>query len=220
MWLGDDGDMNLANVIVIDDDAFVRGSLTAGLRAFGINVVGTGQNFATALELCQTEKVDVAILDLDLGAGPTGIDIGNSLRKKFDSIGLILLTSYTNPKIADPNMPALAKGTRFISKSNLDNFQLLVNEIFSARVKPLSNSNKAFGKNLLSPVQLEVLKKVAEGLSTSEIARQRGVSQKAIEGLIAKIHKELRLEKSKSLNQRVQLTRAYFKLSGKNPPGA
>jgi DNA-binding NarL/FixJ family response regulator len=72
----------------------------------------------------------------------------------------------------------------------------------------------------LTAIQLEVLKLVAQGLSTEEIASNRGVSVKAIESSIAKIQKIAGLNKSKSLNQRVQLARFYFLLSGKKPPGA
>jgi len=212
--------MNLANVIIIDDDAFVRSSLTAALKSYGISVIGVGQNFSQAKQFCEQAKVDVAIVDLDLGPGPSGVQICHSLRQKFSHLGLILLTSYTDPKIADPNLPSLPRGTRFLSKSNLSNFQVLINEILAAKAKPLAKSIPLINKSQLTLTQLEVLKMLAEGLSSTEIAIRRMVTVKAIEGVIAKIHKELGLEKSKSFNQRVQLTRAYFKLSGKNPPGA
>ena len=212
--------MNFANVVVIDDDSFVRSSLTAGLKSYGIEVVGSGQNFFSAMEACNKFKVDVAIVDLDLGPGPSGVDICHSLRKKMPNIGLVLLTSYTDPKIADPKMPNLPKGTRFLSKSNLTEFQILVNEVLAAKVKPLAATKRIADSNVLTDVQLQVLKLVAEGYSTSEIADRRAVSVKAVEGIISKIHQELGLEKAKRLNQRVQLTRAYFKLSGKKPPGA
>ena len=212
--------MSFANVIVIDDDAFVRSSLTAGLKNYGIDVVGSGQNFQTALDLFKKHQVDVAIVDLDLGPGPNGVDICHSLRKNFPAIGLLLLTSYTDPKIADPNMPNLPRGTRFLSKNNLTDFQILVNEILAAKIKPLAKTQRSSDKHILTAVQLQVLKMVAEGLSSQEIAEQRNVSVKAIEGIISKIHQVLGLEKAKRFNQRVQLTRAYFKLSGRKPPGA
>jgi DNA-binding NarL/FixJ family response regulator len=211
--------MKLADVIAIDDDAFVRSSLAAGLKAYGVNVVGTGQTFASAFEFCTSYKVDVAIVDLDLGQGPSGFDICQSLRKHFPDLGLILLTSYTNLQIADPNMPILPKGTRFLTKSNLNDFQILINEILSVKRKPLSTNKRISNKGTLTSTQIEVLRMLAEGLSTNEIATRRGVSSKAIEGMIAKIHHVLNLEKSRTLNQRVQLARAYFKLSGKSLPG-
>jgi DNA-binding NarL/FixJ family response regulator len=218
--LREDARVNIANAIVIDDDAFVRSSLTAGFRPFGIHVVGTAENFAGAIEICLNKSIDVAIVDFDLGPGPNGVDICYSLRKHFPAIGLVLLTSYRNPKIADPYMLPLPKGTRFISKTDLGDFQILVNEVIAAKTKPISKTFRFTEKSALTSVQLEVLRLVSEGLSSSEIAERRQVSVKAIEGVISKIHSTLKLEKSKSLNQRIQLARAFFKLSGRKPPGA
>jgi DNA-binding NarL/FixJ family response regulator len=212
--------MSLAHVVIIDDDPFVRSSLSAGFKGFGINVVGSGQNFSQAIEFCRNNKVEVIVIDLDLGPGPNGVDISHSIRKEFPQIGLVLLTSYTDPKMADPNMPQLPKGMRFISKSNLVDFQSLINEVLIAKIKPLKSVINIKSKQMLTDAQLEVLKLVSSGLSTQEIASRRGVSEKAIEGLIAKIHSQLGLEKNRSFNQRVQLTRAYLKLTGKQPPSA
>ena len=212
--------MILAKVILIDDDLFVRTSLTAGLKSFNIKVVKSVANYSDALEEIKREPIDVAIVDLDLGPGPSGIDICNSLRNQFPTLGLIMLTSYTDPKISQPTGPSLPKGCRFLSKSKLSEFELLVNEILSAKANPLSAISRKTKNQVLTDTQLEVLKMVAEGLSSHEIAERRGVSVKSIEGIISKIHSALKLEKSKSLNQRVQLARAYFNLSGKKPPGA
>ena len=210
--------MALSNVVIIDDDAFVRSSLTAGLRGYGFNVVGSGKTFSAALELCQNNQVDVAIIDFDLGEGPNGFDICLALRKQFPTIGLVLLTSYTDLNYAEPDLPPLPKGTKFLTKSNLSDFQLLTHEILSAKHKPFTPAKNQRNRSILTITQIEVLRLISEGFSTNEIAKRRGVSEKAIEGIIAKIHIVLGLEKSKSLNQRVQLTRAFFKLSGKNLP--
>jgi DNA-binding NarL/FixJ family response regulator len=60
---------------------------------------------------------------------------------------------------------------------------------------------------------------VSAGLSSSQIAENRGVSVKAVEATISKIHSILGISKSKSLNKRVQIARKYFALAGKKPPG-
>ncbi|MEY3387639.1 MAG: hypothetical protein RI944_412 [Actinomycetota bacterium] len=212
--------MHIAEVVVIDDDIFVGSSLTAGFKSYGIKVSGTAKTYSQAIEICKNNSIEVAVVDLDLGPGPNGIDICFSLRNNYPNIGLVLLTSYRDPKIADPNLRSFPKGTRYVSKSNLSDFQILVNEVISAKINPLKKTFKLVGKSQLTHVQLEVLKMISEGLSTSEIARRRNVSEKAIEGTISTIQKVFKLEKNKTNNQRVQLARAYFKLSGKKPPGA
>jgi DNA-binding NarL/FixJ family response regulator len=213
--------MELASVVLIDDDLFTRTTLTAALAGSGINVLSVAENGSIGLEAVKNLNPDVVIADLDLGPGPSGIDICHAIRMTKPSIGLILLTSFTDPRIHDPANSSLPRGCRFVSKSELQDIKVLVQEILIARNKPLQGSQlKKARENLLSDTQIEVLIAVSQGLSTAEIASQRGVTEKAIEGMIAKIHSTLGISRSKSLNQRVQLARSYFKLSGKKPPGA
>ena len=97
----------------------------------------------------------------------------------------------------------------------------MLEEIIIARNKPFAAAKPRKATDYkLTDIQLEVLIAVAQGLSTSEIAANRGVSEKAIEGIIAKTHSALGISKSKSINQRVQLARTYFQLTGKMPPNA
>jgi DNA-binding NarL/FixJ family response regulator len=213
--------MDLASVLLIDDDLFTRTALSAALSARGINVLAVTNTAADALEKLKTLDPEVAIVDLDLGPGPSGIDICHALRAFKPNLGLILLTSYTDPRIHDPSNSQLPKGCRFISKSELDDFKVLLEEIIIARNKPFAAPKpRKASDHKLTDVQLEVLIAVAQGLSSTEIAASRGVSVKAIEGIIAKTHSALGISKSKSINQRVQLARAYFQLTGKTPPNA
>jgi DNA-binding NarL/FixJ family response regulator len=213
--------MGLASVLLVDDDMFTRTTLSAALSARGITVVASTDNAESALEKLASLNPDVAIVDLDLGPGPSGIDICHALRAHKPNLGLILLTSYTDPRIHDPSNSQLPKGCRFISKSELSDFRVLVEEIIIARNKPFAPAKlRKATDHKLTDVQLEVLIAVAQGLSSAEIATNRGVSVKAIEGIIAKTHIALGINKSKSINLRVQLARAYFELTGTVPPNA
>lgn len=207
--------------IVIDDDPFVRSTLTAGLAHYGIQVKASFDNGSQVSEMIKSENIEVVIVDLDLGPGPSGIDISNSIRSVNPSIGLVMLTSFQDPRIFDPAAPTLPKGTKFISKSELSDFRILVDAVFAAKAKPLVPMKRGeTPKNPLTGNQLDVLKMVAQGLSSQEIADIKGVSLKAIEGTISKIQSLVGIRKSKSLNQRVQLARIYYMMSGKKPPGA
>jgi DNA-binding NarL/FixJ family response regulator len=213
--------MGLASVLLVDDDMFTRTTLSAALSAGGINVVAATDSAAGALENLLSLDPDVAIVDLDLGPGPSGIDICHALRSQKPNLGLILLTSYTDPRIHDPSNSQLPKGCRFVSKSELSDFKFLIEEIIIARNKPFAPAKlRKVNDHRLTDVQLEVLIGVAQGLSSAEIATNRGVSVKAIEGIIAKTHVALGINKSKSINLRVQLARSYFELTGKMPPNA
>ena len=213
--------MALVNALVIDDDQFVRSTLTAGLANFNIQVIEAVASASQALSAIRNSSIEVAIVDLDLGPGPSGIDICNSLRREVPNIGLVILTSYHDPRVFDPLGPSLPKGCRFISKSDLTDFRLLVDAVLAARAKPLASLRQTSKtSSLLTSTQMDVLKLIAQGLSSAEIAKARNVSVKAVEGTISKIQKSIGIKKNKSFNQRVQLARAYFSLSGKKPPGA
>ena len=62
--------------------------------------------------------------------------------------------------------------------------------------------------------QLETMKLIAEGLSNSEIAKVRGVSEKSIEQIISRLAAHLDLPKGAQSNMRVQISKMYFRLTG------
>ena len=54
-------------VLIVDDDAFTRVTLTSTLRAFNCNIVGDAATAAAAIQAAQLEEPEIAVLDLDLG---------------------------------------------------------------------------------------------------------------------------------------------------------
>jgi DNA-binding NarL/FixJ family response regulator len=213
--------MKLGRILIVEDDPFVQMTLAQALESANFEIVARVANPTDALNAARRENVEVAILDLDLGPGASGIDVAHALRQNNERIGLILLTSYTDPRISDPNSRGLPKGTIFLTKSRITDIHDLSAAILQVKLWPVeSKRNTSTTRSHLTEVQIEVLKLLAEGLATSEIAERQGVSDKAIEATITRLHNLLGLEKNKKLNPRVQLARAYFALSGKKAPGA
>jgi DNA-binding NarL/FixJ family response regulator len=66
----------------------------------------------------------------------------------------------------------------------------------------------------LTDVQIETLRLVAHGLSNSEIARVRYVSEKSVEQIVARVAQHLGIAPDRSRNLRVVLTGEYFKWLG------
>jgi DNA-binding NarL/FixJ family response regulator len=213
--------MKQGRILIVEDDPFVQMTLAKALESANFDIVARVATATEAIHIAKSEQIDVAILDLDLGPGATGIDVAHALRKNNRNVGLILLTSYTDPRISDPNSRALPIGTIFLTKSRLTQIQELITAILQAKVWPLDSKRSAMPeRSHLTQVQIDVLRLLAEGATTSEIALQQGVSQKAVEATITRLHNLLGLSKNNKLNPRVQLVRAYFALSGKKPPGA
>lgn len=211
----------LASVLLVEDDVFTRSTLSAALVGANFEVKAQVGKASDAIDAVKRFSIDVAIIDLDLGAGATGIDIAIALREHNPIIGIIILTSYTDPRVMNPHSRVLPKGSKFLTKSNLTDFAPLVRTILELKALPLSGKTEKRSEKVdFTANQLIVLQSVAEGLTTKEIASRTGVSEKAVEGTISRLHSILDLPKDSSSNLRVQLARAYFALSGKKPPGA
>ena len=210
----------MASVLLVEDDVFSRSTLAAALLGANIEVKDQVAKASEAIRAVNKFSIDIAIIDLDLGPGANGIDIAIALRDINPRIGIIILTSYSDPRVANPNSLSLPKGSKFLTKSSLNDFGMLIKMILELKSQPVSNKNGSKIERVgFSENQLSVLQGVAEGLTTKEIATRAGVSEKAIEGTITRLHSMLDLPKKPFLNPRVQLARAYFHLSGKKPPG-
>jgi DNA-binding NarL/FixJ family response regulator len=68
----------------------------------------------------------------------------------------------------------------------------------------------------LTDLQIEVWREVSEGLSSSEIAARRKISEKAVEAILARIYTFLEIKREKSNNPRILLANSFKKFSGKN----
>ena len=79
-------------VLLVEDDSFTRSTLAAALERHGIVIAHALGSAREALALAALP--DVAVLDLDLGPGPTGIDLAVALRERAPAIGLVLLVAF------------------------------------------------------------------------------------------------------------------------------
>lgn len=208
--------MKLARVIVVEDDVFTRTTLASALAAHGVEVLLATDNAKAALDLIDKEKIDVALLDLDLGTGPTGIDIANAIRRKNENIGLIFLTSYSDPRLIGSNTPELPLGSRYLTKSEISNIQILINLIVQTKQYPLAKTNSFKAKKVdLTKQQIEIMRLIAAGFSSSKISEELEISEKTVESIISKINKNLGISKLDQKNIRVQLVNAYYSMTGK-----
>ena len=209
--------MALARVLLVEDEPFARTMLVTALRALGIDVLAACGSSSEALATARTLPVEVALLDLDLGPGPSGIDVAHALREREPGIGLVFLTSFTDPRIKDPRERALPPGSRYIVKSRLEDGEALRAVILDARRDPRRSMTAPSTHHGLTEQQVEVLRLIAAGRSNAEIAAERGVTEKAVERLVQRTLDALAVERT-SGNVRVLAARAYAELSGKPLP--
>lgn len=210
--------MKNARLLLVEDDQFTRATLGDALALHGFDIRA---RVATALDAIEAQRIhdpQAALLDLDLGVGATGIDVAIALREKNPRIGIVFLTTYKDPRLINSRIPGLPKGSIFLNKLEMNSTANIAIHISLAIVKPLEKRALPWVRSgplsSMSYTQIEILKDIAAGLSTSEIARNRGVSEQAIDKSIKRISKNLGIPKSTDSNLRVQIVRAYFENKG------
>lgn len=203
-------------VALVEDDSLLRSSLASALERHGIRVTGAFASAAGVADHVCEANPDAALLDLDLGPGPTGIDVARALRKVDPVIGLVLLTTYEDPRLKSSALPATPAGLQYLNKGRIDNIEEVARVLHAAARSPLAAPpmSRRPARVDLTPAQIDVLRMVAQGLSTQEIADRRGVTSKAVEHMLTKIYVRLDLPRDPSVNQRVQLANAYLTASG------
>lgn len=204
--------MAAPNVLLVEDDDLTRTSLALALRSLGVNVVGAVGTASSAMDVARKNTVDVVIADLHLGVGPTGIDVAHALRRENPFIGVVLLTTYADPRLLDPDLPMIPDGTLYLVKSSVRDPAVLADAVRASRQGRVTRAPALD----LTNQQIEVLRLIASGLSNAQIAAARGVSDKAIEQMVSRLIKRLQITDATGPNSRIQLTRAYLRLTG-NP---
>lgn len=209
--------MSLARVLVIEDDPFSRSLIASVLTSANFEVEPC-ESASSALAIIDTFEPRVCLIDVDLGPGPTGIDIAHAIRERLHSVGIVFLTSFKDYRLSRAGDLHLPKGSRYITKSSLNQPQRLLTELLSASLKPLSTDKSSQAKIPLTAHQIQTMRLVALGLTNQEIAIQLGSSEKAVEHVISRILQKIGVQRNQKLNPRVQLVQAYAELSGRPVP--
>jgi DNA-binding NarL/FixJ family response regulator len=207
----------MTSVIVVDDSEFARTLLAGSLSEAGLDVVSAVATAGEAVRAAKEHRPGSALLDLNLGPGPNGIDLAQALRRIDPAIGIVILTTYEDPRLLPVDVDSLPLGSVYLIKDSVSDIQVLVDAVDRSvdQVSRMRISDPPLSRNL-TDAQADVLRMIAEGLSNAEIARRRGVSERTVENTIGRIALRFGLQQSPDSNLRVKLVRAYLSLTAGN----
>ena len=83
-----------ARILIIEDEALVAMELRFVLEDLGHEVLGVAATAKAALDLVRENDVDLALVDIHLSDGPTGINLGRELGQEM---GVSVLFMTANP---------------------------------------------------------------------------------------------------------------------------
>jgi two-component system response regulator NreC len=193
-------------VLLVDDHAVLRAGLRLLLDAeVDIEVVGEAEDGRQALQLVQELNPDVVILDLTM-PGLGGLDTLRSLHKLSPACRVLVLTMHKDEGYL---RRALAAGAMGYVLKQADDQELLValravarDEIFvSPSLAPSLLSNlipQSLGKTippktLLSEREEQVIRLVAQGYTSQEVAEQLNLAGTTVETYRSRAMRKLEL---------------------------
>jgi RNA polymerase sigma factor (sigma-70 family) len=184
--------MNPIRVLIADDHALVR----AGIRALvekidGVVVVGEAGKGSEALELVIQLKPNLILLDITMPDG-NGFEVLDQVTKKHPEIKVIVLTVHEAGEYAIRALREGAAGYLPKSAASIEleqAIQTVVRGETYISPETAQNTLREYGRGAtkrdllatLSPRQREVLRLIAEGRTTKQIAQVLEISVKTVE---------------------------------------
>lgn len=218
--------MERRRVLVVEDDDFTRAMLVSALKLEGLEIAGDSATVRGGISVMEQLKPEIAIIDLHLGQGPTGLDLALSFRLRYPKLGIVLLTTFDDPRLLAPNLPEIPRGAVYMVKKDLVAISLLTKAIDQALRNVIDSDDESAVRlyrsslNAVSDSQVETMRLVALGLSNREIALRKGISEKSVEQSISRLSNQLEIKKDEHRNIRVQIARIYYRLTGANSESA
>lgn len=207
-------------ILVVEDNRFLLDIVTGSLNTSSFKAFGAG-TVSEAWQLFDEVDPDAVVLDIELGGGASGLDLGAEMMDKSPGIGVVFLTELAHPRIAKPEWTDLPPGASFLTKSRLTSLDDLVDALESVlsatpSAPPRHDKNDAAVWDDLSKAQIEVLGLIAQGMSNTEIARHRGTQVRAVEALISRTFDQLGVDSPGTDGNRRVLAARKFLLASRN----
>ena len=85
----------MLKILLVEDELIIAEDMTNMLERIGYEIVGSAIDFDEAIEILETEKPDLILLDVNLGGKKDGIHLAEEINRRF-GIPFIYTTSFTD----------------------------------------------------------------------------------------------------------------------------
>ncbi|PKM59918.1 MAG: DNA-binding response regulator [Firmicutes bacterium HGW-Firmicutes-4] len=202
-------------ILIVDDDRLVCASLKTIIEAQGdIEVIGMGHNGEEAIALYHQLKPDVLLMDIRMEV-MTGLEAAAVILDADKAARILFLTTFLDDEYIIKALKLGAKG--YIIKQNFESIvpslravqigQSVFGQDIVTKIPGLLNQldHREANSFDLSDKELELIDRVAQGLSNREIASSLYLSEGTVRNRISVILEKL------NLRDRTQLAIFYYK---------
>jgi DNA-binding NarL/FixJ family response regulator len=204
-------------IVVVEDEKMVASLLHDAFSQQGFDAV-IGHDALEARHLVETQDPDAALIDINLGSGPSGLQFGQWLHRTHPQVALIFLSRHVDPRSSGAEQWDVPPNATFLSKDRITNTAVLVDAVEMAlrQINPAARHDLEDRSQLaqLTAIQNEILHLAAQGLTNSAIAAKRGTSERTVEQRLQAVYETLGISISPDINPRVQAIRMFIEAGG------
>lgn len=204
------------NILLVDDDRLVCSSLKIILSSDSeFTIVGTGNNGKEGIELYQKLRPDILLMDIRMDV-MSGLDAGEGILREFPDAKILYLTTFLDDDYIIKALRIGAKG--YMLKQDYESIipalkavyagqNVYGNEIITKLPHLIGKANdeKSIEKYGFTEKELDIITKIADGLSNKEIAELMYLGEGTIRNNISIILEKL------NLRDRTQIAIFYYK---------
>jgi DNA-binding NarL/FixJ family response regulator len=205
-------------IAMVEDEDLFRELLQIALERYDhFSIVGSFSNAPEALKCIPTLEPNVVILDIDLGAGMNGVELGMTLQRSNPNLGVVLLSNHQDLEFVAA-LGSQLKRWSYLLKQSVRNLSVLVRALEgSAEGMVILDPELVAGmkpqRGVLSTLtkrQLDVLRLIAQGFSNAAIAQSLGIAVKTVDNLINGMYQTLDVVSHSAGHARVKAVLAYL----------
>ena len=202
------------SLLIVEDDALLRELVAGALESRGFRVT-TAATAADAMRAVHVMDPDGALVDIDLGEGPTGFDFADRLLQQYPHIAIVFLTNLPDPRFADRDPNGLPRGIAYLRKSAISDVDAIVATLDSA-LRGGNLTQHRHDRNPNRPLagltrrQIDVLRMVVDGKTNAQIADARGVTLKSVEATLQRAYLAIGIAPETNGNSRVLAARRFL----------
>ena len=205
--------MEKIRIVLVDDHPIVR----QGLRQMisiddSLEIVGEAGDGEEALILIETEKPDVAVVDIDMPR-MDGFSLSRELRRRAIDVEIIFLTMHSEEEIFQEAIDLGAKGY-VLKDSAVNDITASIKSVATGKPfispalsihllnlsrSPVEPSKQQKALDSLSPMERKILKLIAEDNTSRDIGDQLFISYRTVETHRSNICRKLDLRGSLAL---------------------
>jgi DNA-binding NarL/FixJ family response regulator len=185
--------MTSIQILLVEDHALVRAGIRALLEQLPeVEVVGEASNGYDALRLIGQHQPTVVLMDIGM-AGMSGLEVMAQVAQSFPDIRVIMLSMHAHEEfvlqalrsgaagylLKDAGTAELELAIRAIARGETYLSPAVSQHVVGEYMRRVGST--PIGLDQLTPRQREILRLIAQGHTTKEIAQQLAISVKTVE---------------------------------------